>query len=58
MSELAEKEVKETSVAWRDCCMQMCLPGVASNVAAGLEQDVCNVSCPISQSQHAERGQQ
>ena len=38
MSELAEREVKETSVFWRDCCMQMCLPVAASNTAAGLEQ--------------------
>ena len=33
MSELAEREVKETSVIWRDCCMQLCLP-----VAALLQQ--------------------
>jgi len=56
VSELAEREVKETSVIWRDCCMQLCLPVAASNVAAGLEQDVCSVSCPINQCQHAERG--
>ena len=53
MSELAEREVKETSVIWRDCCTQLCLPVAASNAAAGLEQAVCSVSCPINQCQHA-----
>ena len=56
MSELAEREVKETSVIWRDCCTQMCLPVANSNVVAGLEQDVRSVSCPIDQCLHAGRG--
>ena len=49
MSELAEREVKETSVTWRDCCAQVCLPAASSNVAVGLEQDVCSASCPDNQ---------
>ena len=58
MSELAEREMKETSVIWRDCCTQLCLPVAASNAAVGLEQALCGVSCPVNQWQHAERGQQ
>jgi hypothetical protein len=45
--------VKETSVIWWDCCVRVCLPVVPSNVAAGPEQDVRSVSCPINQCQHA-----
>ena len=48
MSELAEREVKETSMTWRDCCMQVCLPATSSKVV-GLEQDVCSASCPDNQ---------
>ena len=48
MSELAEREVKETSVTWRDCCVQVCLP-VASSKVVGPEQDVCSASCPDNQ---------
>ena len=48
MSELAEREVKETSVTWRDCCAQVCLP-VASSKVVGPEQDVCSASWPDNQ---------
>ena len=33
--------------------MRVCLPAASSNVAVGPEQDVCSVSCPINQCQHA-----
>jgi len=33
--------------------MRVCLPAATSNVAVGPEQDVCSVSCPINQCQHA-----
>ena len=48
MSEHAEREVKGTSVLWRDCCMRMCLPAALGNGAAGHEQAVCNASCLIN----------
>ena len=57
MSEPAEREVKETSVARRDCCMLMCLSASSSNVVAGLEQVVCGASCPVNQRRFAVRGQ-
>ena len=57
MSEPAEREVKETSVTWRDCCLRMCLPAASSNAAAGLEQAVRSASCPVNQLRFAVRGQ-
>ena len=57
MSEPAEREVKETSVTWRDCCVQMCLPAASSNVAVGPEQTVRSASCPVNQRQFVARGQ-
>ena len=48
MSEHAEREVKGTSVMWRDCCMRMCLPAVLSNGAVGPEHAVCNASYLIN----------
>ena len=57
MSEPAEREVKETSVTWRDCCAQMCLPAASSNAAAGPEQTVRGASCPVNQRQFVVRGQ-
>ena len=56
MSELAEREVKEISVAERDCCMQVCLPIASSNVAVGHEQYVCSVPCLANQCQCGARG--
>ena len=57
MSEPAEREVKETSVTWRDCCVQMCLPAASSNAAVGPEQTVRGASCPVNQRQFVVRGQ-
>ena len=57
MSEPAEREVKETSVTWRDCCVQMCLPAAPSNAAVGPEQTVRGASCLVNQRRFAVRGQ-
>jgi hypothetical protein len=51
VSEPAEREVKETSVTWRDCCVQMCLPAASSNAAVGPEQTVRGASCLVNQRQ-------
>ena len=57
MSEPAEREVKEISVSWRDCCVQMCLPAASSNAVVGREQTVRSASRPVNQRQSVVRGQ-
>ena len=57
MSEPAEREVKETSVTWRDCCVYMCLPAASSNAVAGHEHAVRGDSCHDYQRQFVVRGQ-
>merc|ERR1712027_220861 len=52
-----EEKRRETSVTWRDCCVQMCLPAAPSNAAVGPEQTVRGASCPVNQRQFVVRGQ-
>ena len=57
MPEPAEREVKETSMSWRDCCVQVCLPAASSNAVVGLEQTVRSASRPVNQRQSVVRGE-